>query len=112
METVIDQPLSDIPNMDVVALLKPIREHNLVQGWRIVRQSIRILQLGANVIGIEDRDLGNLLQTLRSVCEDVAQRADVHAELAVIRLDLPDRLRTLVVEQILSFGTWRDDGVG
>src|SRR5437867_11436564 len=79
--------------------------------WRLIGERISVLELCANVIGIEDGDLRGLLQSFGSVCQDVAKRAQVHAEVAVVRLDLSNRLRTLVFEEIRAFSGLCNDRI-
>src|SRR5205814_4768114 len=45
------------------------------------------------------------------ISKDVAQRAHVHAKLAVVRLDLPDGVRTVVVEAVAAVGIALDNRI-
>ena len=73
---------------------------------RLVRQVEDAFQLGADVVGVQHGVFGGLAQAVGAVGQDVRQRADEHAEVAVEHAHAAHGLRTVVVEAERAVGAW------
>ncbi len=100
MEAVIDQSLGDVQRTGALSLLaRPGKDH-LVHADAVVRQVVVVLQLGAQVVGVEHRVVGNCFQAGVAVGTDIGVGANQVAEIAQVRVDLADRLRAIPLPPI------------
>ena len=65
---------------------------------RLVGQLVDAFKLFADVVGVEHGVFGGLAQAVGAIGQDVGQRADEHAEVAVEHAHAADGLRAVVVE--------------
>ena len=108
VEVVVHQPLGDVERRDpVLALQAARREDELVHAEPVVRQLVRVLEPGEQVVGVEDGDLGHLAQA-GPVRADVGVGADEDAERPAEAAHLADRLRPVVVEPERVFAVAHD----
>src|ERR1035441_4961004 len=83
VETVVDKTLGNVAGFDAEGRLALVAEDYFVHGRRFVGQLVNVFELFADVVGVEDGVFGGLSQPVRPVGQDVGQRADEHAGVAV-----------------------------
>jgi hypothetical protein len=97
MEALVDQRLGEIERVDVVGKAA-VGEDRLVHAGTALgeRRVEHVLEASQDVVGVEHRVFGDLLQSVGAVAEDVGERAGEHAHLAVERGHASKRLRMRV----------------
>ena len=98
VEAVIDEALGDIAGLDAAYLLALVAEDDLVHRGRLIWQLVMAFELLADVVRVEHSIFRGLAQAVGAVGEDVSQRADKHAEVAVKHANAADRVRPIVVQ--------------
>ena len=112
MESVIDQALGEVHGLDAILRLQFVAEDDFMHGRRRVRQVVNAFQSLADVIRVEHRVFRSLPQAVRTVGEDVGQRADEHSEVSVKGAHAADGVRAVVVEAERAVGAGDDDRCG
>ena len=79
-----------------------VAEDHLVHRRGLVGQLVEVFELVADVVGVEHRVFGGLAQAVGAVGQDVGQRADEHARVAVEGAHAADGLRPVVVPAQLA----------
>ena len=97
MKSVVDQALGDVGGAHTALGLARVTEYTFVQRGRLVRQIVVRLQQGAQIVGIQHRIERGIAQSVAAVSQDVGQRADVHAHVAVEGAHSSDGLRQIVI---------------
>ena len=103
VEAVVDEALGDIAGAHAEFRLPVVAEDHFVHAGRLVGQVEVGLQILADVDGVEDGVHGGVAQSGTAVRQDVGERADQHAEVAVVGFDAADGVLALVIEgQLLA----------
>ena len=92
MESLLEQPLGDIERPHpVLGLERPGRQHHLVHARSVEGDVVGAVQPPADPVGVQHGHLGDALQAVAPVDQDVGQRTGQHQRVAVPGVHPPDR---------------------
>src|SRR3989337_2756707 len=100
VEAIILEALGDVPRVHPLGLLIFCREDALVHAGDIVGDIIVVLQALFDVVGIEDRVLAHLSQSLSPQTSDIGIGPDEDAKVSIESMDAPYTLGSVIVERV------------
>ncbi len=87
--------------LNAIGILELVREDAFVLADTVIGEVIESLQLGSKIVGVDNGNLGRLLQSLGSHTEDVSVGTNENTDTPIKGPDFSNGLRSVAPESIL-----------